>query len=213
MPERNAGSLIIVTGASGVGKDAVCGQLLTDFHPRLERIVTYASRPPRPGEVDGVDYHFVTPDHFSTLIEQGEFAEYTKYGSTYKGTHRNSFRGVIYDGNNYLWRIDPERAATFDTFLKNSFPPDEAQALRSQTMRLYVGSRLTTVYDRAKARAGADFDREEFRERVRQDWSVWQKHGTIFEEGNEILMNTGPLERTVAEAKNRILTRFPHLAP
>ncbi len=80
-------------------------------------------------------------------------------------------------------------------------------------MRLYVGGKLTTVYNRAKARAGAGFDRDEFRERVQQDWGVWKTHGTIFQENNEILMNTGPLERTVAEAKNRILTRFPHLAP
>lgn len=80
------GTYVIVTGPSGAGKTTVVDQLLRRF-PSSCRIVTTTTRPPRPGEVDGRDYHFISRPDFERRVEAGEFLEWDPhYGNLYGST-------------------------------------------------------------------------------------------------------------------------------
>lgn len=75
MSHAQPGRLIIISGPSGAGKSTVVGQLLVDCPLPLQLSVSATTRPPRPGEVDGTDYQFITPDEFTTLQQQDAFLE------------------------------------------------------------------------------------------------------------------------------------------
>lgn len=74
MPSTSPGRLIIVSGPSGAGKTTVLKEVLARS-PRLELSVSATTRPPRPGERDGVDYYFLSPDEFARRRKAGEFLE------------------------------------------------------------------------------------------------------------------------------------------
>src|SRR5256714_14395436 len=81
------GLLIVISGPSGVGKDTVLRRLF-ELAPHLKYSVSYTTRPPRPGEVDGHSYTFVSEPEFLRLIEQKEFLEWAKVYDHYYGTSR-----------------------------------------------------------------------------------------------------------------------------
>lgn len=79
------GTLFVVSAPSGTGKDTVVRELLAK-HPELGFSVSATTRKPRPGEQEGVDYYFVSPERFSEMIERNEFLEYAEYTSASYGT-------------------------------------------------------------------------------------------------------------------------------
>ncbi|MBR1703899.1 MAG: 50S ribosome-binding GTPase, partial [Clostridia bacterium] len=81
----NSGFVLVLSGPSGVGKDTVINELLKRDDKTVVSI-SMTTRKPRPGEVDGVNYYFVTKEEFEQKIEQGEMLEYAQYGSNYYGT-------------------------------------------------------------------------------------------------------------------------------
>lgn len=97
--------LFIITAASGTGKTSLVNRLLKTT-PHLQRIITHTTRPMRPGEVNGVDYHFVTADAFANLLEQDEMAEHAKvYGLDY-GTAKSSINCIFDAGDDAIINID-----------------------------------------------------------------------------------------------------------
>ena len=74
MGNPTKGRLIVVSGPSGAGKTTVLKQVFARC-PRLVASVSATTRPPRPGEVDGVDYYFLTPEEFAARRQRGEFLE------------------------------------------------------------------------------------------------------------------------------------------
>ena len=81
------GKLVVISGASGVGKGTVLG-ILMEKRKDLSFSVSATTRPPRPGEVDGVHYYFVTREKFEDMIARGEFLEYDAHAANYYGTPR-----------------------------------------------------------------------------------------------------------------------------
>jgi guanylate kinase len=83
--------LFILSGPSGAGKGSVMRALLARV-PRLTKVVTYTTRPPRAGEIDGVDYHFVSVEQFLQLVQAGQIFEYELvYRDHYYGSPRELF--------------------------------------------------------------------------------------------------------------------------
>lgn len=74
--ESGENIILVISGPAGSGKSTLCDHLTSTFPDRVERFVTSTTRPPRPGERDGVDYHFLTPKAFSDGIGQGRFYEW-----------------------------------------------------------------------------------------------------------------------------------------
>ena len=81
------GKLVVISGASGVGKGTVLG-IMMKKRDDLAFSVSATTRPPRPGEVDGVHYYFVTKETFEDMISKGEFLEYDAHAANYYGTPR-----------------------------------------------------------------------------------------------------------------------------
>jgi guanylate kinase len=78
----------VITGPSGVGKGTLIRALLERF-PRLRLSVSATTRKPRPGEVDGVDYHFLSEEEFQRRLDAGEFLEHAEYAGHRYGTLRS----------------------------------------------------------------------------------------------------------------------------
>ena len=81
------GKLIVISGASGVGKGTVLN-LMMQQRDDLRFSVSATTRPPRPGEEEGVHYYFVTREHFEDMIAQDQFLEYDAHNANYYGTPR-----------------------------------------------------------------------------------------------------------------------------
>lgn len=74
-PARPTPVLIVIAGPAGSGKSTLCERLVAES-PGFSRVVTTTTRPPRPGEVDGVHYHFLSAPQFDRKVEAGEFLEW-----------------------------------------------------------------------------------------------------------------------------------------
>lgn len=107
---RKLGHILVLSGPSGVGKSSVAERLLGD--PLFGRAVTATTRAPRPGETDGVAYHFLSEASFRERVGRGEFLEHaTVHGRLY-GTPLASVRDVTSGGRVCLLVIDVQGAAT-----------------------------------------------------------------------------------------------------
>ena len=104
--------LIIVSGTSGVGKDAVLKGLRRRNLP-LHFVITATSRPPRPDEVDGKDYFFFSKEDFEERIKNHEFAEYALVYDQYKGAPRWQIDEALLSGQDVVIKVDVQGAATY----------------------------------------------------------------------------------------------------
>jgi guanylate kinase len=103
--------LVVISGPSGVGKDSVVEGLRQSDH-EFEFVVTATDRPPRPGEVDGVDYHFVSTAEFERMIAENELIEYARVYDQHKGVPKRQALKALNSGVDVLMRLDVQGAAT-----------------------------------------------------------------------------------------------------
>ena len=103
------GKLIVISGASGVGKGTVLKQVM-DKRKDISFSVSATTRDPRPGEIDGVHYYFVTRQRFEEMIAAGEFLEYDAHAKNYYGTPRGQAMEKMEKGH-VLLDIEPKGAA------------------------------------------------------------------------------------------------------
>jgi guanylate kinase len=103
--------VVVISGPSGVGKDAVLQRLL-DQRPELSMVVTATDRAPRPGETDGVDYHFTTTENFEAMIANDELVEHAVVYGQHKGIPKRSVRDKLESNSDVVLRLDVQGAAT-----------------------------------------------------------------------------------------------------
>jgi guanylate kinase len=103
--------LIVISGLSGVGKDAVVKSLQKRDLP-FHFVVTANSRPIRPGEVEGEDYFFVTKEEFERMIAADELIEYAVVYESYKGIPKAQVRDALKSGKDVIMRLDVQGAAS-----------------------------------------------------------------------------------------------------
>ena len=99
------GTLYIVAAPSGAGKTSLTRALL-ERESGIALSVSYTSRPPRPNEVDGVHYHFVSRAVFEEMIKRGEFFEHAVVHGDLKGTARGPVERLLAEGKDVLLEID-----------------------------------------------------------------------------------------------------------
>ncbi|MBQ5342314.1 MAG: guanylate kinase [Oscillospiraceae bacterium] len=97
--------LIVISGPSGCGKDTVLRKI-RELDDSVASNISYTTRSPRPGETDGVNYHFVSKEQFLENIENGMMLEYNQYAGNYYGTSRESINRLLEDGNTVVLVID-----------------------------------------------------------------------------------------------------------
>jgi guanylate kinase len=103
--------LILISAPSGGGKTTLV-QMLLAAQPQMTRAITCTTREPRPGEKDGVDYHFFTATEFLKRLQAGNFIEHaTVYGNSY-GILKSELLGKLREGRDVLLNVDVQGAAT-----------------------------------------------------------------------------------------------------
>lgn len=107
IPELQAGRgfLVVVSGPGGVGKNTLVNAVRARM-PQLDYSVSVTTRPPRPGEQDGVHYHFVTPEAFSGMVQRGELLEWARFGDHLYGTPRAFIEQALEQSRVVLLDID-----------------------------------------------------------------------------------------------------------
>lgn len=104
------GSVLVLSAPSGAGKTTLCRRLL-DGIPDLEFSVSHTTRPPREGEREGIDYHFVSQAAFEALRDQGGFLEWARVADHLYGTAHQSVRATRSRGHDVLLDIDTQGGA------------------------------------------------------------------------------------------------------
>ncbi|KAB8283698.1 P-loop containing nucleoside triphosphate hydrolase protein [Yarrowia lipolytica] len=97
---------IVISGPSGTGKSTLLKRLLAEYPDRFGFSISYTTRKPRDGEVDGKDYNFVTVDQFKKLIEDGAFIEWAQFGGNYYGTAVAGVKKVADNNQQCILDID-----------------------------------------------------------------------------------------------------------
>ena len=103
------GMLVVYSGPSGVGKGTILGPFLND-HPNAVLSVSVTTRQPRPGEIDGVHYSFITKDEFQHLIDTDGLLEYAQYSGNYYGTPKAAVDKMRAQGKDVFLEIEVQGA-------------------------------------------------------------------------------------------------------
>ena len=99
------GTLYVISAPSGAGKTSLVKALLVR-DPGLHLSVSYTTRAPRPGETDGVHYHFVAPERFKTMVAAGAFLEHAQVFGNWYGTAEAAVRSQLNAGQDLILEID-----------------------------------------------------------------------------------------------------------
>ena len=159
--------MVLISGPSGCGKSTIIQRLLSC--PEVEFSVSATTRPMREGEVDGVDYHFLSQDEFRSRVEAGAFIEWAEvYGNLY-GTLRAPMESAIASGRVFLVEIDVQgalqlRALGEDGLFVFIAPPSFEELQKRLVGR---GTEAPEVVERRLKKA-----EDEYRERVKYDHVV-----------------------------------------
>jgi guanylate kinase len=167
--------VFVITGPSGVGKGTLIRGLL-DRVPGLELSVSATTRAPRPGERDGVDYHFLTPEQFEARVAEGDFVEHAEYSGNQYGTLRSELEHRAAAGAGVVLEIEVQgarqvRAAMPDAVTVFIAPPSR-EALRARLVGRgtdapeQVDERMRTAERELEARG--EFGHEVVNDRLEQ---------------------------------------------
>jgi guanylate kinase len=203
--EIRIGNLVVLTGRSGSGKDAVMDALLANLEIEklgIKRVVTCTDRPPRtntnPPEVDGLTYHFVTPEELVRMEKNGELVEpRTNTGTCFKATPKFEIERLL-TGEDLIWRIDPSRAAEVATgeFFDKVFPK-HSEILKNHTLTICIVASTETIESWRKGRDKDKYNPKEYEERDTQELphlKTLHKYACVVENFD------GKLDHTVAES-------------
>ena len=159
------GKLIVLTGPSGVGKGTLLRSLLQG-HPELYLSVSATTRQPRPGEIDGQHYYFVSRDKFEEMVSAGELLEWAEYAGNYYGTPRTPVQRQVQLGQSVILEIEVVGARkihhTFPTALRLFVLPPSLAELeqrirgRGQDSEDAIARRLSRA--KAEIDAADEFD-------------------------------------------------------
>ena len=113
------GLLFIVSGPAGSGKGTVVNELISK-HPSLALSISATTRQPRPGEVDGVHYHFISKEEFEQRIKDGKMLEYATYSGNYYGTPQKEVEEAMNEGKDVILEIEVAGAMQIKEKIKDS---------------------------------------------------------------------------------------------
>lgn len=152
---------IILLGASGSGKSTIENELST--HHGFKKIISYTTRQPRPGEVNGKDYYFISNEQFDEMLKLGLFAEYDEYS---QGRKYGTLKSDYADGDNKVVVLTPHglRQLKANIYNENIF---------SALVEASLGTRIKRYIDRVGVDKFTYDDKNEIASRVERDYSMF----------------------------------------
>jgi guanylate kinase len=182
----SASIFFILVGPAGSGKTTVRKHLLETFRGSLSVCVTATSRSPRPSEVDGVSYHFLTRDDFVQRIQHGDFVEWQETHGNLYGTLKKTLEDARGSGHDLVFDIDIRGAL----FFREHFP-------ESTVVLFLVPPNAAELVARLRARGGSE---EEIRTRLKTaegEYSIFHANQSAI----DYLVVNNDLPNTVAEVE------------
>lgn len=107
--EKRKGKLFVISGCSGVGKGTLL-KVFLEKNPQIELSISVTTRKPRPGEVDGVNYFFLTKEEFETAVKNNEFLEWAEFNGNFYGTKEAYVEKKLNEGKNVILEIETRGA-------------------------------------------------------------------------------------------------------
>ncbi len=188
---------IIISGPSGVGKDAVIRNLQTKRQD-LHFVVTATSRSMRPGEKDGVDYFFVSKEQFEHWIRQGDLLEHAIVYGEYKGIPRQQVEDALENNTDVVLRVDVQGAATMRKLLPDVLSIFLIADTEEELVQRLV-ARKTEPEDKMKIRIQTA--REEIKHLADFDYVVVNRDGKMEE-------TVDTIEKIILAEKHRVSRRI-----
>ncbi|MDB4042522.1 guanylate kinase [Methylophilaceae bacterium] len=156
MTNSSQGNLFIVTAASGAGKTSLVKAILKN-NPTLELSISFTTRSPRPGEVDGVDYKFINKESFNKMQQKDVFLETAECHGAFYGTSKEIILETIKSGKDIILEIDWQGAFNIKKIYQNAIsifilPPsiialEERLKKRGQDSEETISKRLSAAKD------------------------------------------------------------------
>ena len=198
----NKGLMIVVSGPAGSGKGTVNAHLIKTGEYKFS--VSATTRAPRPGEVDGVNYHYISEAEFKSRIASGDMLEYTEYCGNYYGTPKKEAEETLASGKNLLLEIEVEGARNIkekypEAVLVLLLPP--SHSVQEQRLR----SRGTETEDKILLRLARA--KEEIAFADCYDYVVYNHDGKDKEAAEQILSIVSAEKASVKRNPN-IVTKF-----
>lgn len=135
---KKQGLLIVVSGPSGAGKDSVCN-LVASYNPNLWISVSCTSRDTRKGEVEGVNYFYLTKEEFEEKIKNNDFLEYATYNNSYYGTPLYKIKEELNEGKDVVLVIEVQGALKVKKLYPNAIfifiLPPSMEELRNRLIK------------------------------------------------------------------------------
>ena len=166
--------LIVLSAPSGTGKTTLCDRLISEFRT-MKYSVSCTTRQPRDGEIDGVDYHFLTEEVFQEKVNKGSFIEYAEVHGSMYGTMKDVVMTSLRRGTDILMDIDVQGAEQIRQVIKNSKPDDP---LRRAYVDVFIAPpSIDVLHARLKGR-GKDSDEviERRMLQVEKELSFWRDY-------------------------------------
>jgi guanylate kinase len=179
---KRRGALIVVSAPSGAGKTTLCHEV-RQLVPDLFYSVSYTTRAPRPGEVDGKDFHFVTDAEFQTMRDKDEFAEWAEVHGHRYGTPAKALEGALNRGLDVILDIDTHGARQ----LRQRYPEAVSVFIMAPSMR-----ELEARLRERKSDAAVEIVRR--LNRAREEISAWRQYDYLI------------INRDVKEAVDQLAT-------
>jgi guanylate kinase len=175
--------LIVLSGPSGAGKDSV-RDLILQWEPGMHRVVTVTTRKPRPGEVEGHDYHFIDEETFEQIRKTGGFLEHAAVIDHHSGVPRIEIEDPLAFGRDAVARIDVQGAETLRKLVPQALlifiaPPSVEETVRR------VRERGQDTPEQQKRRA--EIARREMEQAEKFDYVVVNETGKLEETARRVM--------------------------
>ncbi len=196
----NKGSLIIVSGPSGSGKDTVLKKLFEKM-PEIEFSISSVSRPMREGEIQGEKYNFITPEQFEQMIVDDALLEYNVYCGNYYGTPKAPVEKCIASGGEIILEVDVNGAANVRKNCTDNFSifiaPPSFEVLHNRLVNR--GTETADVIEKRLGQAKNELDRAKEYDYIvvndDLDEAVEELKNIILSERHKIARNSDILEK------------------
>lgn len=167
--------LVVVSAPSGAGKTTLCKRLLEERKASMVYSVSCTTRPPRSGEQDGFDYHFLDEAEFSRRVEAGSFIEHAHVHGYWYGTLKEDVFNVLRSGRDLLMDLDVQGARRMRAYIQTA--PDD-DLLRRGYVDIFIAPPSMETLERRLRERGKDHD-ETITRRLnvaRKELALWYEY-------------------------------------